>query len=131
MPSLALCMIVRDEADSIERCLASCRDLIDYWVICDTGSVDDTPERIRGALADVPGELHHHEWRDFAHNRTQLMELAHGKADHLLLLDADWTVQVAPGALTGLTADSYMVVHAGGTEFRNKRVVSGRIPWRY
>jgi tetratricopeptide (TPR) repeat protein len=131
MPSLALCMIVRDEADSIERCIGSCRELIDYWVICDTGSVDGTPEIIERALADVPGELHHHQWVDFAHNRTRLMELAHGKADHLLLLDADWTVAAAPGAFAGLRADAYMVVHAGDTEFRNKRVVSGRIPWRY
>jgi hypothetical protein len=131
MPSLALCMIVRDEAASIERCLASCRELIDYWVICDTGSVDGTPEIIERALAGVPGELHHDEWRDFAHNRTLLMKRAHGKADHLLLLDADWTVQAAPGALQGLTADAYMVVHAGDTEFHNKRLVSGRIPWHY
>jgi tetratricopeptide (TPR) repeat protein len=131
MPSLALCMIVRDEAGAIGRCIASCRDLIDYWVICDTGSVDGTPELVQQALDGVPGELHHHEWRDFAHNRTRLMELAHGKADHLLLLDADWTVQADPGALDGLTADAYMVVHAGATEFRNKRVVSGRIPWHY
>jgi Glycosyl transferase family 2 len=130
-PSLALCMIVRDEADSIERCIASCRGLIDYWVICDTGSVDGTPELVRQALAGVPGELHHHEWRDFAHNRSRLMELAHGSADYLLLLDADWTLEAAPGALAALTADAYMVVHAGDTEFRNKRVVSGRIPWQY
>src|ERR1700760_3257859 len=101
MGSLALCMIVRDEAETIERCLASCRELIDYWVICDTGSVDDTPERILRALEGVPGELHHHQWRDFAHNRTLLMQLAQGKADHLLLLDADWTVRAEPGALTG------------------------------
>jgi hypothetical protein len=124
-------MIVRDEARSVERCIASCREHIDYWVICDTGSVDGTPEIVRRALDGVPGELHHHEWRDFAHNRTLLMQLAHGKADHLLVLDADWTVEAASGSFGGLTADSYMVVHAGATEFRNKRVVSGRIPWHY
>jgi tetratricopeptide (TPR) repeat protein len=131
MPSLALCMIVRDEADSIERCLNSCRDHIDYWVICDTGSVDGTPEIVTRALDGIPGELHHHEWRDFAHNRSLLMELARGRADHLLLLDADWSLQAAPGAFAGLAADAYMVVHAGDTEFHNKRVVSGHIPWRY
>jgi glycosyltransferase involved in cell wall biosynthesis len=131
MPSLALCMIVRDEADSIERCLAACRPFIDYWVVCDTGSTDGTPELVRRALDGVPGELHVHEWQDFAHNRSLLMGLAHGKADHLLLFDADWTLEVAPGALDGLTADAYMVVHAGDSEFHNKRVVSGRIPWRY
>jgi tetratricopeptide (TPR) repeat protein len=131
MPSLALCMIVRDEAASIERCLASCRPHIDYWVICDTGSVDATPVLIPRALRDIPGELHHHEWRDFGHNRSRLMELAHGKADYLLLLDADWRLEAAPGAFDALRADAYTVVHAGDTEFHNKRVVSGRIPWRY
>jgi len=124
-------MIVRDEAGSIERCIASCREIIDYWVICDTGSVDGTPEIIRQALDGVPGELHHHTWRDFGHNRSRLMELAYGKADRLLLLDADWTVEAAPGAFDALTADAYLVVHAGEIEFRNKRVVSGRIPWHY
>lgn len=131
MRSIALCMIVRDEADSIERCLAACLPHIDYWVICDTGSVDGTPELVRKALRDVPGELHEHEWRDFGHNRSRLMELAHGKADYLLLLDADWRLEAAAGAFDGLSADSYMVLHAGDVEFHNKRVVSGRIPWRY
>jgi tetratricopeptide (TPR) repeat protein len=131
MPSLALCMIVRDEAASIERCIASVRDLIDYWVICDTGSVDRTPDVVRRALAGVPGELHHHDWQDFGHNRSRLMELAYGKADYLLLLDADWTVEAAPGAFDRLSADACLVVHSGDTEFHNKRVVNGRIPWHY
>jgi tetratricopeptide (TPR) repeat protein len=131
MTSVCLCMIVRDEESTIERCLESCRDLIDYWVICDTGSVDTTPAVIERALAGIPGELHHDEWHNFAHNRTRLMEFARGKADYLLLLDADWTVEAAPGVFEDLTADSYMVVHAGHTEFLNKRVVSGAIDWHF
>jgi hypothetical protein len=129
--TICLCMIVRDEVASIERCLASCRDLIDHWVICDTGSVDGTPALVETALDGVPGELHHHEWRDFAHNRTLAVELARGKADYLLLLDADWTVEVQPGTLEDLTADAYMVRHAGTSEFHNKRLVSGALDWRY
>jgi tetratricopeptide (TPR) repeat protein len=131
MTSVCLCMIVRDEESTIERCLESCRDLIDYWVICDTGSVDATPAVIERALVGVPGELHYQEWRDFGHNRTRLMELACGKADYLLLLDADWTIEAAPGVFENLTADSYMVVHGGPTEYVTKRVVSGAIAWRY
>ena len=124
-------MIVRDEAAHIERCLASCRELIGHWVICDTGSVDDTPARIERALAGVPGELHHHAWVDFAHNRTRMLELARGRADHLLFLDADCTLQAAPGALDDLSADAYMVRHSGPSELRRKSVVSGRLEWRY
>ncbi|WP_197911988.1 glycosyltransferase [Kineobactrum salinum] len=82
-------MIVRDEAAVIERCLASVRPYIDYWVIVDTGSIDDTPARIRAALADIPGELYHCRWRDFGFNRSDALERARGKADYLLFLDAD------------------------------------------
>lgn len=131
MGTLCLCMIVRDEVAAIERCLASVRPWIDTWVICDTGSVDATQALVRESLADVPGELHQHEWRDFGHNRTALMRLAEGRADHLLLMDADWTLEADPGALDALDADAYMVRHTGATEFHNKRLVSGRIPWHY
>ena len=51
-PSVALCMIVRNEEPIVERCLESVAELIDAWVICDTGSHDRTPELIRSALAD-------------------------------------------------------------------------------
>jgi hypothetical protein len=124
-------MIVKDEAETIERCLNSCRELIDGWVICDTGSTDGTQDLVRKALADIPGELHEHEWIDFGHNRSRLMTLARGRADYLLLLDADWTVHARDGALDGLHADSYMIVHAGTSEFSNKRLVRGDLAWHY
>src|SRR5690349_14287434 len=97
-PTICLCMIVRDEADVLAAGLRSALPLIDTWVICDTGSTDGTQALIAQELASLPGELHEHEWVDFGHNRTRLMELARGKADYLLLLDADNTVEAAPGA---------------------------------
>jgi len=48
-------MIVKDEADVLERCFDSCRGLIDRWVICDTGSTDGTQDLIRRALAPTRG----------------------------------------------------------------------------
>jgi tetratricopeptide (TPR) repeat protein len=124
-------MIVRDEAAVIERCIDSVRGHIDSWVICDTGSVDGTQDVIRRALADLPGELHEREWVDFGHNRSEVMRLARGKADYLLLLDADWTVTIEDGALDRLTADAYMVRHSGDFEFHNKRLVKGDRLWRF
>ena len=106
--TIALAMIVRDEAEVIGRCIESVRERIDYWVICDTGSTDATREIVRDALAGVPGELHQRKWVDFGHNRTELLKLARGKADYLLLLDADMTVSVN-GVLPVLSADSYML----------------------
>jgi Glycosyl transferase family 2 len=130
-PSICLCMIVKDEVASLGRCFDSCRELIDRWVICDTGSTDGTQELIRRELAGIPGELYEHRWIDFGHNRSELMKLARGRGEYLLLLDADWTVEVEPGALEGLVADSYLIRHAGEVEFHNKRLVSGRLDWRY
>lgn len=128
--SICLCMIVKNEAAVIERCLASVRGLVDYWVVSDTGSTDGTRDLIRAAMAGVPGELHEDPWRDFGHNRSLNLEHARGKSDYLLLIDADMVLR-QDGELPQLTADSYMIRHAGDLEYRNKRLVRGTLPWRY
>ncbi len=124
-------MIVRDEAAVIERCVDSVRDHIDYWVICDTGSSDGTQDLIRKALADIPGELHECPWVDFGHNRSELMRLARGRGDYLLLMDADWTVRVEAGALDALRADAYLVLHESEYEYWTRVLVRGDRDWRY
>ncbi|MER5687611.1 glycosyltransferase [Streptomyces sp. NPDC002205] len=129
-PSICLCMIVKNEAHVIERCLASVRDLIDTWVISDTGSSDGTQQLIRTALDGIPGELHEEPWVDFGHNRSLNIRHAHAKADYLLLLDADLVIH-RHGPLSPLTADSYLLRHEGATECRIKRLVRGDIAWRY
>ena len=72
---ICLSMIVKDEAAVIARCLASVRPLIDYWIIVDTGSADGTPDIVRKVLHDIPGELHQRPWVDFAHNRSEALDL--------------------------------------------------------
>ncbi len=129
-PSICLCMIVKDEAKVIERCLASVAGLVDTWSISDTGSTDGTQQLIRSALDGVPGELHEEPWVDFGHNRTANIRRARGKADYLLLLDADLVVR-QDGALPALTAPAYMLRHDGPTSYRIKRLVRGDIAWRY
>ncbi|WP_316740246.1 glycosyltransferase [Streptomyces sp. MK7] len=123
-------MIVKNEAAVIERCLSSVRDLIDTWVISDTGSTDGTQGLIRAALEGIPGELHEEPWVNFGHNRSLNIRHARGKADYLLLLDADHVLR-REGPLPRLTADAYMIRHEGATEYRIKRLVRGSLPWRY
>ena len=132
-PTVCLCMIVKNESAVIERCLASVRGLIDTWVIDDSGSTDATPELVRAALAGIPGELHHEPWVDFGHNRTRNIERARGRADYLLLIDADMVLRLQPGRtdLGPLDADSYMISHTGDLAYRNKRLVRADLPWRY
>jgi tetratricopeptide (TPR) repeat protein len=86
---ICLNMIVKDERPVIERCLNSVKDVIDYWVIVDTGSTDGTQEAIKAYLKDIPGELHESPWVNFAHNRNEALSLAKDKGDYILLIDAD------------------------------------------
>lgn len=129
-PTLGLCMIVRDEAETIGRCIASVRDLVDGWTIVDTGSADGTPELIQELLGDLPGTLHRRPWRDFGANRSELMALARGSAGHLLLIDADMTVR-RDGPLPPLRADAYTLRTDGPLDYAVPRVVRGDRAWRF
>lgn len=40
--TISLCMIVRDEEETLARCLNSIYDLVDEIIIVDTGSADET-----------------------------------------------------------------------------------------
>jgi glycosyltransferase involved in cell wall biosynthesis len=128
--TIGLCMIVRNEEAVLERCLQSVLGLVDSWVICDTGSTDGTRELARAVLGDLPGTLYERPWVDFGHNRSELMQLAEGTADYLLLLDADMTVQQrAP--LPDLSAAAYLLRETGQLDFAVARLVRGDRSWRY
>jgi glycosyltransferase involved in cell wall biosynthesis len=82
-------MIVKNEAHCIKKCLESVKPLISYWVICDTGSTDNTVEVIKEVLKDIPGELHHHDWIDFSTNRNKCIDLCKDKGEYIFWIDAD------------------------------------------
>jgi tetratricopeptide (TPR) repeat protein len=81
---LSLSMIVRDEAERLERCLASVRGFVDEMVLVDTGSSDDTV-----AIAERCGAVVHHvPWPgDFGPARNTALK--HVSGDWVLVLDAD------------------------------------------
>ncbi|GAB3285589.1 glycosyltransferase [Parahaliea aestuarii] len=126
-------MIVRDESAVIERCLASVRAHIDYWVIVDTGSLDDTPALVEHALDGIPGELHHTPWRDFSYNRNDAMQRASGKADYLLFIDADEQLEVDDGAmLAPRIQEAYSLETCfGALRYDRLALVSTALPWQW
>jgi glycosyltransferase involved in cell wall biosynthesis len=128
--TICLCMIVRNEATVIHRLAKSLEGLIDAWVICDTGSNDGTPQVVAESFGHLPGELHHDEWKDYGTNRSLLLERARGKADYLLILDADQTVQVRRQIPT-LRADAYALLVDEPAAHWVPRLVRGDLPWRY
>ena len=73
--TICLCAIVKNEGKILKRLIDSCRKIIDYWVIIDTGSTDDTLKVIFKELQDkIPGELHESKFVNFGHNRTELIK---------------------------------------------------------
>lgn len=89
MPTISLCMIVKNEADIIERCLKSVHHLVDEIVIVDTGSTDDTKSICRR----YTDRLFDFEWiDDFSAARNYAFEQATG--DFIFWLDADDVLSV-------------------------------------
>ena len=92
-PTICLNMIVKNESHIIRNTLEKLCDKIkfDYWVICDTGSTDNTPQIIMNFFKEksIKGELFYDEWVNFAHNRTLALKRAYKKTQLLLIFDAD------------------------------------------
>jgi glycosyltransferase involved in cell wall biosynthesis len=92
-PKLCLNMIVRNEESIIYDTLVHLYEKIpfDYWVISDTGSTDQTKEKIHefAKKYDVLGEIYDDVWVDFGHNRTLALQHAYMKSDWLYMFDAD------------------------------------------
>jgi len=92
-PTICLNMIVKNESHIIKQTLEKlCQKIkFSYWVICDTGSTDNTQEIIKAFFAskNIPGELFQDTWLNFAHNRTLALQYAFNKTDLLLVFDAD------------------------------------------
>jgi tetratricopeptide (TPR) repeat protein len=131
---ICLNMIVKNESKVIERCLESVRPYVDAWVIVDTGSSDDTIEKIRRSLKDLPGALHQRQWRNFGANRTEAAALAYeANCDYLLFMDADDTL-MAPKSFQWpeLTQDAYELwLQYGGYRYTRQMLVSTRMLWRW
>jgi hypothetical protein len=91
---LSLCLIAKNEAAHLPRCLASVRGLVDEMVVVDTGSTDATPNIAAGFGARVFA----FPWcDDFAAARNFGLDQARG--EWLLVLDADEALDpvTAPG----------------------------------
>lgn len=137
MSRVGVHMIVKDEAHVIERCLGSLRDLVDWWVVSDTGSTDGTQDVVRRVMDGVPGRLLERPWVDFGHNRQEALEAARDLPesavdDYVLWIDADDQLTDVPDALPELTLDGYYLpVDYGSTRFSRVTLTRLGTPWRW
>lgn len=137
--SICLNMIVKDESHVIEKTLRNIAQHIPItsFLICDTGSTDDTIAIIKRVMGDlgIEGTVLEHEWKNFEHNRNLALKAAKGKADYAFIFDADDFIHGEPGSLhlpTKLTADGYnLKFYSPGCSYVRPLLVRLDRPWEY
>lgn len=84
MPTISLCMIVKNEEMHIARCLNSVAELVDEIIIVDTGSTDRTVE----IVSDYTSKIYLYPWKeDFSDARNY--SFSHASMDYCMWMDAD------------------------------------------
>lgn len=141
VPRVCLNMIVKNESKIILRLLESVSPIIDGYVVCDTGSTDNTVELIRDFFAErqIPGQVITEPFRDFGYNRSFALAACDEQSDcdYVLLLDADMVFWLNPAITAqefkrGLTGDAYHMFQ--GTDaffYKNTRIVRRGIGAKY
>jgi len=106
--SLSLCMIVKNEAATLSKCLSSVRKVVDEMVVVDTGSIDRTPYIAKQFGAKV----HHFQWsNNFSAARNAALKYVTG--DWVLVLDADeaLTSGIVPQLKEAIARDEYLLIN--------------------
>jgi glycosyltransferase involved in cell wall biosynthesis len=106
--SLSLCMIVKNEAATLSKCLSSVRKVVDEMVVVDTGSIDRTPYIAKQFGAKV----HHFQWcNNFSDARNAALKYVTG--DWVLVLDADeiLTSGIVPQLKEAIARDEYLLIN--------------------
>jgi len=128
-------MIVKNESHIIEKTLQNIIDKIpsiQYYVICDTCSTDNTISIIHDFFSskNIKGELHQTPWVDFGYNRSDALEKAYNKTDYLLIFDADDSIE-GEIKLPELTLDGYHLTFGPHTIYNRVLLVNNRLKWKF
>ncbi|MEH1959912.1 MAG: tetratricopeptide repeat protein [Nostoc sp.] len=105
---LSLCMIVKNEAATLPKCLNSVRKVVDEMVVLDTGSIDRTPN----IAQQLGAKVYHFKWcNDFSAARNAALKYVTG--DWILVLDADETLTptIVPQLREAIARDEYLLIN--------------------
>tara|TARA_R110001592_G_scaffold245648_1_gene507111 strand:- start:5038 stop:6312 length:1275 start_codon:yes stop_codon:yes gene_type:complete len=90
-PTMAFAVMCKDEEEHIGTSLNAVKDYVDYVVVADNGSTDDTFNIVRKYFEDtgIPGAWHIDKWEGFGKTKTKMMAHVKDKTDYVIHLDAD------------------------------------------
>lgn len=127
---ICLNMIVKNESKIITRLFDTILPLVDFWIISDTGSTDNTIDTIKSYFKEknIPGDILTHTWKNFGHNRTLALENAQKSSydfDYILFLDADMKLVIKSEFNKNLlTHDVYTIKQGNpGLSYYNVRLI--------
>jgi glycosyltransferase involved in cell wall biosynthesis len=133
--TITFATMCKDEAHCIRDTLESVYKYIDNWVVCDTGSTDDTIKVVTDFFTEkgIPGEVFIDEWVSFDVNKTKLFERCYGRSDFILHLDSD---DVLVGDFNFQTVDGtkdtyYLMTKKGNTSYKCLVIFTNRKKWRF
>jgi len=133
--TICLNMIVKNESAIIVTTLTNILEKIkiDYWVISDTGSDDNTKELIINFFKEknIPGKLIDTKWKNFGYNRTIALEAAYNKTDYLFIFDADDVIVGNIMLPNKLTFDAYEFKFGDIFSYNRVLLVNNRIKWLF
>lgn len=142
---LVFLTMVKNESRIIERCIRSAAELVDAFVVCDTGSTDNTKDIARRVIEETgkPYGICEHEWKNFGHNRTLSFQACKEfvvtklgwdlTRTYCVLLDGDmilrWTNSFIP--TEDLSGPGYSIIQkAGSLHYYNARLLRLSDEWR-
>lgn len=134
-PTICFATMCKNEAHCIRETLESVAQYIDFWVVADTGSTDNTLQVIQEFFLsrNIPGKLFQHEWKGFDVNKTIMFDRARGHCNYILHLDAD---DLLVGDFSFSTGESgmdryYFNTKRGANNYKSIVLWHGHHQWKW
>lgn len=123
--SVSLCMIVKNEASLLAKCLLSVDAIVDEMIVVDTGSSDSTKE-----IAKVFGaKVYDFKWCD-DFSKARNFSLSKASGDWVFVVDADEVISsVDHAAFRELVEKPFSSPVAYSIETRNYTMLANTVGW--
>jgi hypothetical protein len=135
-PTICFITMCKNEEHCIKATLESVYKFIDYWIVCDTESSDNTCNIVTEFFKEknIPGELFVDKWLGFDKHKTLMFERAYGKTDYVLHLDADdfMVGDLNKDLLISEKKDKYNFSYVrGNSKFKTSSLYNNQLKWLY